>query len=669
MSYQPPEQQLASPELPAQGALPPPDLLRMLLDLSQRARSAPAEEAFLRQAASLLLGFFQAGRVEVRLFGSLPGLVATTAPDGSITFLSLPAEMSEMAAHLLKPPEAAENAPMDAHQPLSILAALLQDEGAASGSIQLTEPRAGHFTDEQRALFPTVAQYLAMLLQDRRQHEQLTRLAVADERSRLARELHDAVVQSLVALVLRLDRIEEPQGEIAEARLLAHQALEDARRAIWGLRPALLETLPFHEALAREVERMADEGGLSSRITVIGQPRALAPQQEMALFRIAQEALSNVIRHARARRARASLAYTEDGARLVVEDDGRGFTPAALEAQPLQETAPRWLPYFDEAAPSASVGLASHFGLQTMRERARLVGGWLELESAPGQGTRIIVNLPYTAPSGLLPHAAEPPANQLQTSQPPGADKRTSVHGQRSLALRQPPAVLPAETAAPAPPAVQAGRTRILIVDDHTVTRAGIRRLLEHYADFEVVGEAADGLEALAEAQDLGPQVVLMDMRMPGMNGLEALRQLRASNPDLRVLMLSAYEQDEDVFESLKAGASGYVLKDIPPDELAQAIRIVARGETLLAPGLTGKLVERLGQLEQGEDPSRMLTAREREVLRALAAGLRNKEIARQLFVSERTVTFHLANIYQKLGVSSRTEALRRALELGLLKS
>ena len=128
---------------------------------------------------------------------------------------------------------------------------------------------------------------------------------------------------------------------------------------------------------------------------------------------------------------------------------------------------------------------------------------------------------------------------------------------------------------------------RVLVADDHAVIRAGMRRLLEGYPDFEVVGEAADGLEALAEAQDLGPQVILLDMRMPGMNGLEALRQLRASNPDLRILMLSAYEHDEDVLESLKAGASGYVLKDIAPDELAQAIRAVAQGETLLAPGLT----------------------------------------------------------------------------------
>ncbi|HEY7350224.1 MAG TPA: hybrid sensor histidine kinase/response regulator transcription factor [Ktedonobacterales bacterium] len=479
-----------------------------------------------------------------------------------------------------------------------------------------------------------------------RQREHIGDLAVADERRRLARELHDTVVQSLVALVLRLERIEEPRGEIAEARLLARRALDDIRRAIWGLRPALLEALPFHEALSREVEHVADEGGLSSRVTVVGQPRPLLPQQEMALFRIAQEALSNAIRHAAARRVRVSLNYLDDGLRLVIEDDGCGFDPAALEAPAPPPVEPYWPPYFADPGFPLPAGEASHFGLETMRERARLVGGWLALESAPGQGTHIRVDLPYT------PHT--PLADTLLS-----AEQQAAGAASAALAAIAIPAL---QEAAPA------ARIRILVVDDHAVIRAGMRRLLESYPDFEVVGEAADGLEALGEAQDLGPQVILMDMRMPGMNGLEALRQLRASNPDLRILMLSAYEQDEDVLESLKAGASGYVLKDIAPDELAQAIRVVAKGETLLAPGLTGKLVDRLGRQPQ-DDLSSLLTVREYEALRALASGLRNKEIARQLQVSERTITFHLAHVYQKLGVTSRTEALSRALELGLLKS
>ncbi|HEU5370747.1 MAG TPA: hybrid sensor histidine kinase/response regulator transcription factor [Ktedonobacterales bacterium] len=663
-SSQPSEQ----PVISAHQSTPPDsprDLLGALLKLAQEARSAPSEAEVLRAAAVCLLHYFQAGRVELKLVGSSSGVVATSTADGSISLLPLALTSGESLAPIaeVESPALAGQHRESSALAYTALAALLQDDGETLGSLVLTEPRgAGQFTAEQRLLLSLVAEYIAMLLRDRRLREQAGALALAEERSRLARELHDTVAQSLVALVLRLERIEEPRGELAEARLLARRALEDARRAIWGLRPALLETLPFHEALAREVEHVADEGGLSSRVTVVGTPRPLLPQQEMALFRIAQEALSNAIRHAAAHRVRADLSYLDDGARLIIEDDGRGFDPASLPA-PEPPTAPtRWLPYFDEPGFSTAYDEAGHFGLQTMRERARLVGGWLTLESAPGQGTRVIVNLPYAPLAGVLLPAAEQEAK--------GDALRGEEPDQPHAALppaRQAPATLPSRTTPAALPGASSGRIRILVADDHAVIRAGMRRLLESYPDFEVVGEAADGLEALAEAQDLGPQVILMDMRMPGMNGLEALRQLRASNPDLRILMISAYEEDEDVLESLKAGASGYVLKDMAPDELAQAIRAVAQGETLLAPGLTGKLVDRLGRPPQA-DASSLLTARESEALRALAGGLRNKEIARQLQVSERTVTFHLAHIYQKLGVNSRTEALSRALELGLLK-
>src|SRR5579862_5152910 len=265
-------------------------------------------------------------------------------------------------------------------------------------------------------------------------------LAVAAERSRLARELHDTVAQSLVALVLRLERITEPRQEIAEARLLARRALEETRRAIWGLRPALLDALPFHEALAREVEQVADEGGLSSRVTVVGTPRPLQPPQEIALFRIAQEALSNTIRHAAARRVRASLSYLEEGVRLLIEDDGRGFAPDALEV-PAPRVTPSFLPYFDDPSLPALSEAAGHFGLQTMRERARLVGGWLTLESAPGQGTRILVDLPYAPLPNLLLPPAEPEV------------------------ARSSPVPLPA---------LPAARIRILVADDHAVIRAGM---------------------------------------------------------------------------------------------------------------------------------------------------------------------------------------------------
>jgi DNA-binding NarL/FixJ family response regulator/two-component sensor histidine kinase len=487
-------------------------------------------------------------------------------------------------------------------------------------------------------------------------------LALAEERTRLARELHDTVAQMLAALVRCLDEIEEPRAEMQEARALAHSALEEVRRAIWGLRPALLEALPFHEALAREVERMADEGKLSSRVNVLGQPRALLLQQEMALFRIAQEALSNTVRHAAARRVKATLAYGEGGVNLALEDDGQGFDSAmsGVSGRPFPTSSSddaAWPPYFpaaDVVGPYEGDKLQGHFGLQNMRERARQAGGSLKLESVPGKGTRIVVHMSYLS-GGVAQEQSPRPSAPLQEFSSSGISP--------AFASSFPPAAMRESE-----PGASDAKIRVLIADDHALTRAGIRRLLESEPDMEVASEAADGLQALAEAQDLGPQVILMDVRMPGMDGMEALRQLRAAQHAVRVLMLSAYGEDEEVFESLKAGASGYVLKDVAPQELVRMIRAVARGETLLAPELTGKLVDRFGRLARGESAAPTLTSRETEVLHALANGLRNKEIARQLQVSERTITFHLEHIYQKLQVSSRTEALSRALELGLLK-
>jgi DNA-binding NarL/FixJ family response regulator len=499
---------------------------------------------------------------------------------------------------------------------------------------------------------------------------------MAEERTRLARELHDTVAQTLAALVRCLDEIEEPRAEVQEARRLAHAALEEVRRAIWGLRPALLEALPFHEALACEVERVADEGRLSSRVNVLGQPRALVPQQEMALFRIAQEALSNTIRHAAAKRVKATLAYSDDGVNLTLEDDGQGFVPggSVLSGAPFPGAGQGdvvWPPYFAAAGRAGSDErdeLQGHFGLLNMRERARQAGGRLTLESAPGKGTKISVHVPFLLAGAAAPAAPEQgtqasSAAQEQLVRPSAPFQELSPSPMPSESRRSPASVGTGE------PGSSAESIRVLIADDHALTRSGIRRLLESEPDMEVAGEAADGLQVLAEAQDLGPQVILMDVRMPSMDGVEALRQLRAAHHDVRVLMLSAYGEDEEVFESLKAGASGYVLKDMAPQELVQVIRAVARGETLLAPGLTSKLVDRFGRLARGESVASALTARETEVLRALAHGLRNKEIARQLQVSERTVTFHLEHVYQKLQVSSRTEALSRARALGLLKS
>ena len=215
-------------------------------------------------------------------------------------------------------------------------------------------------------------------------------------------------------------------------------------------------------------------------------------------------------------------------------------------------------------------------------------------------------------------------------------------------------------------------RIRILIVDDQTMFRQGMRVLLSSQPDFEVVGEAADGEEALAKAASLRPGVVLMDLRMPVLDGSAATRLLHASQPDCRVIVLTTFEEDAAVFDSLRAGAIGYLLKDAPTDKLYEAIRAAARGESFLQPSVAAKLVAEFARLsEQAPTWAQVLpeplSPRELEILRLLATGATNREIAGQLVLAEGTVKNHVTNILTKLGVADRTSAAMKAKELGLL--
>jgi DNA-binding NarL/FixJ family response regulator len=211
-------------------------------------------------------------------------------------------------------------------------------------------------------------------------------------------------------------------------------------------------------------------------------------------------------------------------------------------------------------------------------------------------------------------------------------------------------------------------KTRIVLAEDHKIVREGTRQLLGQAADMEIVGEAADGLEAVRLASELRPDVVVMDVRMPKMNGIEATRTIAASNPEIRVLILSAYDDDSYVFPLLEAGASGYLLKTTGGAELAEAIRMVRAGETVLSPGITAKLVDRLGRRGSSYRTPEMqegLTGREMEVLRAAALGQPNKTIASALAISPQTVQVHLRNIFSKLGVGNRSEAVAYAIRHG----
>ena len=208
---------------------------------------------------------------------------------------------------------------------------------------------------------------------------------------------------------------------------------------------------------------------------------------------------------------------------------------------------------------------------------------------------------------------------------------------------------------------------RVLIVDDHAPFRAGLRALLTSVPDMEVSGEAADGEDAVREAAKLQPDVVLMDIQMPGMNGIEATRVIYQSSPHIGVIVLTMFEDDDSVFAAMRAGARGYLLKGADQAEILRAIHSVGSGEALFGPGIARRLINFFSQLNpQAQHPFPELTEREREVLDLLARGMSNAEIAAALVISQKTVRNHVSNIFNKLQVADRAQAIVRAREKGM---
>ena len=460
-------------------------------------------------------------------------------------------------------------------------------------------------------------------------------------------------LQSLVRDEDTATVLETLREGLATLEQLTREILHEARSFDEDVPLAELIGVTLTEALSRAIEETAETLGLSSRITFSGEEYALPGYVEGLLYRIAQEALYQVQQHTNTRRLRLVFTYGRDEVQMSIEDDG---TPAS-------EGEDAYVPPFVFNAPVATDAV-----LSDLRHRVEHLGGSLEIMASTEEGSRVRVRVPHvqhpdtepenvgTLPGGQVSRFIEGPPLAGARS-PDASPVSASPAGPGSTRLNAEP---PRQTAPPDP-------VRVLVVETQAVTRAGLRRLLESYPDLQVVGEAADGVQAVSETLELGPQVVLMDMQLPAGQSMEALRQIKQLNLDTQVLMLSALDREDYLYETLRAGAGGYVLKDIAPDELAQAVRTVARGEVLVQPQLARRLLLQFGRQSRGGHPYESLTAREQEVLRLLARGLRNKEMAARLHVSERTINFHLANIYQKLNVSGRTEALSKALEQGLI--
>lgn len=204
---------------------------------------------------------------------------------------------------------------------------------------------------------------------------------------------------------------------------------------------------------------------------------------------------------------------------------------------------------------------------------------------------------------------------------------------------------------------------RLLIVDDHPVVRSGLQGMLASQIDFEVVGEAQDGSEGVALARKLRPDVILMDLRMPEMDGVEAIGRIKTRQPEMQILVLTTYESDADILRAIEQGASGYLLKDAPREDLYAAIRAVAQGKSPLAPAVAARL---MGRLRGSADKA--LSNREIEVLELVARGTSNKQIGKELWISETTVKTHMLHVFEKLGVTDRTAAVTVALKRGIIR-
>lgn len=460
---------------------------------------------------------------------------------------------------------------------------------------------------------------------------------------------HERLLQLLSAMLVHLNTLQahigqEPGETSSDGDALRNglNVLEHMTRDVLSIvrsttdeQPlAELEGVTLADALTRMVEEKAERLALSSRMSFSGvdeqtqaEKQTLSAEAERILYIIAREALFQVQQHAGARKLRLVLNYGREDVQMSFEDDGANPIVDTSEESSYDIPTPPFA-VVSSLVDTASTVQGTTLIMHDLRTRISQLGGSLEVEPLVERGTRWLACVPYTLPLGW-----------------PDSNIGSIAHIEA--------------------PVVAAQQVSILIVDNQAVTRAGLHYLLETYPGLRIVGEAADGIQAVSETLELGPRVVLMDAMLPHGQSLQALRQIKQLNLDTKVLLLSTQDREEYLYETLRAGADGYVLKDIAPDELVQALYAVARGELLVQPQLAGKLLSRFGR--DGHPGYDTLTARELEVLRLLARGLRNKEIAARLTVSERTVNFHLANIYQKLHVSGRTEALSKALEQGLI--
>jgi DNA-binding NarL/FixJ family response regulator/signal transduction histidine kinase len=491
----------------------------------------------------------------------------------------------------------------------SFISVPLRAKSRIIGTLNVLSRTRGFYTEADVATMVQVANTIAIFLDNMYLHSRIRQLVIAEERSRIARDIHDTLMQSLTSIILQLDTIERNYQDnehlsidLRRTRQIAQRALTEARSRIWDLHPRTLTSQPLPQVLGDELAIWQQTSGVPARLFVRGEGK-LSLAVEVAILRIMQEALHNVHKYARAHDVRVDLEYSAHDVRLLVTDDGVGFNPQQSQAN--------------------ATLTSSGFGMIAMRERAHAAGGHFHVSSWPNNGTRVEASFP------------------LDTH-------KKAVHS------------LDATGHAPL-------TARILIVDDHALIRQGLVELVNQIEGLCVVGTAKDGYDAISVARTACPDLVLMDMRLPGMDGAATTRQLLMEHPAIHVIMLTSSDASDDLARAIEAGARGYILKEASLEQLTETIQAVLRGEAVVERRITHHLFERFNHLLRDRHPGDVLSERELEVLHLMIEGYRNKDIAEALVVSEHTVKSHISSIFQKLGVKDRAGAISVALQRNLV--
>ena len=459
--------------------------------------------------------------------------------------------------------------------------------GQVRGFVGIRHADRASYRPEEIELTQALAHQVMLALQLNEFAEQSQRAAVFEERNRMARDIHDTLAQGFTGVIVQLEAAEDAiscgsrkdaDDHLHRAGELARRSLSEARRSVHALRPQALQEHNFWEALKGTIKNTTAGTALHTRFQAQGKLPELPPPWQENLLHIGQEALTNTLKYAHARNFETRVTYKAKELRLELRDDGDGFKIKDRHD---------------------GVGLAG------MRERVEQMGGELEITSSRGKGTKITVLLPWQRGIHVMTSKKKTTASSKKSAKKPDSlrrKRRKSGDTKKS-------------------------RITVLIADDHSVVREGLVSLITRKTDMTVIGEASNGREAVDLWKQHHPDVTLLDLRMPELDGVGALKEIRDNDEKARIIVLTTFDGDEDIYRAIQAGAKGYLLKDAPREALMDCIRRVHAGETCVPVDLAAKLAQRVS----GET----LSEREIDVLKLMAQGKSNKEIGSALFISE----------------------------------